>query len=505
MTTPWPDLLQTAVLGTEHAVWQPPAGDDALTRLLARLGDQPPEARLLNSAGVLHWHAQAGQLPLRGPVPGAPPPSDTRPPAGADAVRYLDIVLSGMHQKVLPDLLAALDAAGLRLPETHLPNLLDWGSRMNQHRAQLLPVLGARGRWLAAQHPAWGYAAAAAETWDGAWALWQAGNAGQRQGLLRQLRARHAVLARQLLESVWGGLPVTERMAALRLLEDGLDQPDEPFLEHVLDDRMLAVRRLAAELLTRLPQSRLRARLTAFGERLLTWRNGVLSVSFPLVMPAELGRDGVTLESKKQLVYLRSEQLRQIIGAVTLAQWTEGWGVSAETIIAALPSSRWPRTLATAFAQAALRQRNLEWAEALLDLPDPDPAITALIAVLPPDRADALLARRLAALPPNRPPDKDHPLVRFLAKWPHPWTRAMTHHWLALLAAFMHHDPQTVEPAVRGVARAFAFAGVPDAVDAAEALWNEHIEQVAWRNVLDDTLAVLRFRRDMLAAVGARG
>src|SRR5205823_6656492 len=95
----------------------------------------------------------------------APEPCELedRPRCGPRAAYYLSLMLGGQHREVLPELLEWIAAAGQRVPEDLLPDLLDLGRSARDLRAAILPVLGKRGPWLAGQNPDWSYAVGAEE------------------------------------------------------------------------------------------------------------------------------------------------------------------------------------------------------------------------------------------------------------------------------------------------------------------------------------------------------
>src|SRR5262249_42032067 len=157
---------------------------------------------------------------------------------------------------------------------------------------EILPVLGARGRWLAAQNPNWNYTAV-----DFDEALWGTGVRDQRLALLANLRRRDAARARDLLTATWEQESPKDRAHFLAALENGLSLEDEAFLESCLDDRRKEVRRAAADLLGRLPESALCQRMLERGRPLLTFKlnrlkRKVIEVTLPESCDKTMQRDG---------------------------------------------------------------------------------------------------------------------------------------------------------------------------------------------------------------------
>ena len=167
-----------------------------------------------------------------------------------------------------------------------LPNFLERGVKSPLLRPFILPVLGELGRWLAAQNPAWAYASLEVNDWHRLNMLWKSDIKIDRHALLRQLRHTNPEIGRQLLESTWKSESPSSRTSLIKLMEVGLTFSDEPFLESVLDDRHLPVRRKAAEFLACLPESRLCQRMKVNTKSVLRWQPDAahqIDVSFPII------------------------------------------------------------------------------------------------------------------------------------------------------------------------------------------------------------------------------
>ena len=148
------DLVMVATVGVARrplpigALGSPAAGyTDALAA-----GD-PAEA-LLDAAALLDAGRRAGVRPAHGVSGAAPAADEDTPELSARAGRVLRHVAS-FDTQTLADLLIAASAAGFRAPAPLLPMLLEIAVRSKAPRPAVAAVLGARGRWLAAQHPEW--------------------------------------------------------------------------------------------------------------------------------------------------------------------------------------------------------------------------------------------------------------------------------------------------------------------------------------------------------------
>src|SRR5215475_8381913 len=195
----WNEITNIALIGCERKPLSLNRREDKLGGLLAQLDQSDREGALLGAAAVVSLYGRAGSLPSKDarPSPEACEPDDAPRCGGRSAVR-LAMMLRGDYQRLAPEWLAKVAAAGKRAPEELLPPLLELGRMQDDLREAILPVLGARGRWLAAQNPDWDYAAGGLDE-----TLWEAGGRERRLSFLAEMRRRDAARARELLASSW--------------------------------------------------------------------------------------------------------------------------------------------------------------------------------------------------------------------------------------------------------------------------------------------------------------
>src|SRR5688572_30163695 len=247
----WQELVRTALIGLERQNTPLPlesAGPELKT-LLAQLEETRPEAALLQAAGLLAVWRRAGYGPgqVEGGL-GPPAPAERQPLCSPEAAAYLTRLLNGHFSELLPEWLEAVAAQGRRVPPEHLPDFLELGRQKLTLRKLITTVAGARGEWLAAQNPEWGYA-----TQPDPQQVWETGVASERLAVLRRLREEEPALALSLVAGNWASEPLENRAAFIQTLGIRLNPADETFLEAALDDRRKEVRKSAAELLSRLP------------------------------------------------------------------------------------------------------------------------------------------------------------------------------------------------------------------------------------------------------------
>ncbi|WP_433562789.1 DUF5691 domain-containing protein [Nocardia sp. CA-151230] len=372
--------------------------------------------------------------------------SAERSAAAADDERRLLPVAAGArlthlladNSPFLDEWFALAGPRDFRAPDGMVSGLLDRAKALASHREPLLRLAGARGRWLAAQHPGWkSLVRAAAEDES----VWSHGRAAERRSWLSQLRQRDAAAARTALAASWGTESGPGKAELLAVLADGLSLDDEALLETALDDRRAEVRRLAADLLGRLPDSAFARRMAgraaawlSFGSRPVRPQ---LVTTGPGVLDEAARRDGVG-DSFGYTAYradgapdLSTEWLHRVVAATPLRHWERLLGPAEETVRAPMAEGmRGP--MIAGWSDAALAQRNPEWARALFG------AVSGTDA----RDADTDKLRELFALQPEA--DQVRYLRGLDSSWlaeiesmlramPHPWPGPMAEHVLRLL------------------------------------------------------------------------
>ncbi len=326
------DLASTALVGTDR---RPYPGD------------------LLGSAAVEVVRRRAGWRPAR---PGEPARAadEEQDAVSRRAAERLVRILGGEHERVLPEWLAVAAGAGRRVPAYLLPELLHRGRRDDSIRADLGVLAGRRGRWLAERNPVWAYLLEepTGETWE-------LGRAADRRDHLRRLRAAEPGEARRLLESSWERETPEDRAVFVEVLAEGLSMDDEPFLESALDDRRREVRQWAANLLTRLPASRLSRRMAERARTCLTVGPATITVEAPSSCDKAMERDGIRPKTPRG-VGERAWWLQQVIARAPLQMWGVPPGEMLRKKIL-----DWDSEVKTAWVRAAVLQREPEWARAM--------------------------------------------------------------------------------------------------------------------------------------------
>ncbi|GAB2778173.1 DUF5691 domain-containing protein [Streptomyces chlorus] len=381
----WEDLVTTALLGTDRRT---PAGSAS--------GANAPAA-LLDAAAVATVRRRAGLRPARAAERPRPAPEDPRPQLPPAAARRLTMLLTdrsgasgGGRRGAAPDLLellpqwlAAANAHGFAAPPPALPALLDAARGRTDLRPAALRLAGPRGLWLARLNPDWRFALRSAPgggtslpgpgKTERVLRLWQEGLFAERVAVLSSLRSREPAAARELLATTWATERAEDRLMFLDSLRTRLGPADEPFLEQSLADRSRNVRATAAELLSALPGSALAQRMAVRAGACVAvdhMRDApMLTVEAPHECDAGMERDGVVAKAPAGRGE-RSWWLGQLVEAAPLGTWSRRLGGRTPQQIVALPvGDDWQSELHAAWCRAAVRQRDAEWAQALLGEP----------------------------------------------------------------------------------------------------------------------------------------
>ncbi|HWD78423.1 MAG TPA: DUF5691 domain-containing protein [Kribbella sp.] len=367
----WDGLVSSMLLGTDR---RPADFDELPDDIRARLGD----GGLLDAAALATLYKRAGRKPLRDLKPLEPAAGEDRPLPRSGAVRRLAAMLGGFQTAALGEWLRAADGYGWGVPPEHLPALADYARNRPEYRPLVIAAAGRRARWLAELNPEWRFLYAAdAESNDPE--LWTHGNAVQRRTWLRALRRQDPAAAREELAEVWPNEAALTRTEFLGLFAEGLSLADEEFLEAALDDRSREVRRVAARLLARLPGSQYGVRMTARLTAHLMPTQGVLAVDLPRTLTQSMERDGIDSQNPEG-IGKRAWWFHQIVANTPLEAMDVTW---LHTPVEGCA----PEVLQSAWTEAAIRERSVEWARELLsanaDTGSRNPA--ELLRLLPPE------------------------------------------------------------------------------------------------------------------------
>lgn len=343
----WDELVAAALIGTDRRpveVSVPPGSPEEIEGVLEQ---RPPEDQLLASAAAWTVARRAGaRAGERADV--EPAAIDERPLCSDAAGARLRALIAELEYPFLvPEWLGRAAALGLRPPPEVIPDLLEFGVGRRALQGVIADAAGPLGRWLAEREPRWAYVGGAVEDAE---AVWRDGSRAERRALFERLRASDPAQARELLSMTLKEEPWEDREAFVAALADGLSDADEPLLETVLDDSRRPVRAAAAELLARLPRSAYAQRVAERVAPLLTVQDGRIVVELPGPPDEAAKRDGFESGGR------RAERLAEMLAIAPLG----------DPALATLPvADDLGPILHAGWAQAAIRQRDAEWARAL--------------------------------------------------------------------------------------------------------------------------------------------
>lgn len=392
----WDDLVAAAVLGTARRRPEPTVPAALGAPLGAAVATADPEAGLLAAAAATALYRTAGRAwDVAGDPAPSPAPAEDRGLVGPAAAARLAGLLAVRDRDLLPQWLAAAAAAERIVAPVLLPALLDLATSWTDLRPAVRAVGGRRGGWLAAQRAGWAWAFPAEDP-----AAWTHADRTVRRRHLKARRAGDPAAGRALLAGSWAREDAEARATLLPGLAVGLGPDDEPFLESALDDRRKPVRAAAAELLAGLPGSALAGRVAARLAPLVRAAPGDgIAVDLPAGCPPEWERDGIDPRPPRG-TGVRSWWLTQLVGAAPLDWWEQHLGRTpatlagpatspAGTAAAAATATRGgpaaaaptvPAPVRAGWERAAVRQRDVVWADALVPgAEDPAPLLAVLL------------------------------------------------------------------------------------------------------------------------------
>ena len=371
----WEEIVATALIGTGRQPVRIPTDGSPGDALLSQIDWAESEGALLRAASILAPCRRAGAA-----IPSAPrdhyPPAepDALRPTGERAERHLAEILAADDELLLEEWLRLAGQNSRKIPPVLLPGVLDQGTRRESLRGMVREVADSRGRWLAAQNPKWSYSSFLTPELGNLQSVeerWQTGTRKERGEMLSVLRETQPALARDLLEGTWGQETPQDRAALLMPFSVGLSMEDEPFLEKVLDDTRMVVRRAAAQLLGQLPESRYVQRMANRVFPLVTLSGGLLKgerieLALPEACDAGMQRDAIEAKPVKKDTGERAFWLRQMIGMIPPSLWTRRLNRPPDELLKAAVRGEWGGLLEEAWRNGARRCADPEWNEAIL-------------------------------------------------------------------------------------------------------------------------------------------
>jgi hypothetical protein len=347
-------LLRQLLLGSLRSPAVAPAAAEDITDSDLYLWQQAATEDMLRRA-ARPWPQFTGELP-------EPAPTAVEQPCSWRSVMHLDAMLKGHHAPALPEFIRLLRQRQRQLPPAALPQLLE-EARTNVDQWQLLePALGARGRWLAHQHPDW---KELLRTIDGSsWSEEAEDKEKWRQ--LQAFRQQAPDTARDQLAAHWESQPVKTQARLLTALETRLSLTDEDFLYPLLAAGRKEIREAAAQLLAQLPESQYVQELQTEAATILRYQDSTWLLELPRLLPAHVKQQGISPKGRPRSPGLVRDWFTQLLARIPLRFWSDHSGQAPPRILRGWLTLPDGLALLQAAAKSLLCHPDEDWTRSLI-------------------------------------------------------------------------------------------------------------------------------------------
>ncbi|MEM9923758.1 MAG: DUF5691 domain-containing protein [Cyanobacteria bacterium P01_D01_bin.50] len=499
----WQDLVKTAVVGTQRKDLKILEQDNQLGEVLSCLGSNDKEGSLLRAAVVISLYQKAGKLTtIDNQTNLETCKLDDLPYCNQKSEKHLEIILNGEYSEILPEWLRITAEVGKVVSPRYLPDLLALGKRQHNLRKDILPVLGNRGIWLAAQNPEWNYFIT-----DNREKIWKNGSLEERKTILEQLRQSEPEKGRRQLQNIWRKERAQERASLLSILKFGLSIDDELFLEDTLEDRSKQVRDVAARLLAQIPESKLVQRMIERVLPLLNLDKNAIEVILPKKCTLEMTQDGIDESIYIPSLGEKASLLLQMLASVPPSLWSDRWSKTPGELIKLVKNSKWERLFLEAWVTATIKSQDVAWAEALLEvstrlykkLSNVDELVQKLFEVLPYPQIQTLILDVLEQFP-DMPFNSGNPAFPLLIHTPHIWNEKISQAVISSIKSYVESNHQvnnwTFGSALAKFSLQIAPSIYPHAADILTFEISDNIHESVV-SAIDKFLITLQFRFEM--------
>ncbi|WP_414619662.1 DUF5691 domain-containing protein [Calothrix sp. CCY 0018] len=503
----WQYLVKTAVVGTRRQQLKIVKQDNQLGEVLNCLDINDKEGSLLKAAGVISLYQKAGQLTAIDSKNLETCELDDLPYCSQISEQHLGMMFNSEYSAFLPEWLKLLAENRKVVSPKYLPELLALGKRNNHLRKDILPVLGKRGIWLAAQNPEWNYVSGEDED-----KIWKNGSLEVRKNLLKELRQFEPEKGRIQLQNIWSKERAQERAILLEALEVGLSIDDEPFLEDALQDKSKLVRDVAARLLAQIPESKLVQRMVERVRPLLSLDSKGIEVILPNKCSLEMIQDGIDESKYIPSLGEKASLLLQMLGCIPPSIWSYDWKKTPGELIKIIKDSKWEKLFLEAWATATVRSKDIVWAEALLKssvrlyqkLNHIDNSIVNFLKILPKSQVETLTLDVLQQSSNTPPFNSASPAFPLLIHTPYTWNEEISQAVITRIKSSIENNNQVNNWQFGSALGRFAVKIAPSIYhQAAESLTFEESENIhkSVIEAIDKFLTQLQFRFEMRQAI----
>jgi hypothetical protein len=487
-------LVSSAAVGTDIRDFHLDAGTP-LGDLVSHIDELQAPTRVLATIGAIVLQEKIAWVPRLDHRPFLEPcPIDNRPILGRRAMRYLTLMINGLHTPALSEWVAEVTRRNLRAPEEMLTMLLDTGKSRKDLRDLILPLLGERGRWLASQvtNRGWNWCIP-----DDAENIWTHGSPDQRLALFRLLRKQAPDRARELLEQTWAQEKHDFRIDILALFQTGLNMRDEPFLESLLDNCEGFQNEVLARL-AELPESRLSQRMIARVLPHITCTADGIQITLHEPYDDSLARDGIGAKDNPE------RRMQIMLRYVSPQVWSAHLGLTYPELIAAAEKCAYP--LFPIWMTAIRRARDATFAELLLPvvLNQPDMPVqdcTWMVRILSSEEKQHLARQWVAGHRDWFKPG--YPAAVFLRELAEPWSVELTRdviHGIRDSLATSHHA--ITSPAGRELLLdIMPYIATECRDELVQTLESMMVDVKEWREICEEIYIFFDFRINMISAI----
>jgi len=347
---------------------------EELEEFLAPDPEESHEHRALQLVAVLTAYEQAGLKPTETEgLAGSQSEEDELPACSGIAAEVLNRIISTENDSLLKEWVALATNKKRRVPHRCLVGLLTGAKKLDDLRPQVFEVIDNRGRWLAKLNSDWNYVFRGMPSDVDALdeSIWLEGSFEERLQYLRTLRRADSGRVLHLLKDGLAGENAKTRTAFIRVLDEGLSKDDHDFLESMLDDRSIELRRTVARMLCKIPGSdlskrmaeRLRPLVKVVSKRLLGRKT--LRIEPPEELDDAMKRDGLS-EKTSSGMGRRAWLLFQICAHTPLAWWEKNFPFLVSDWMDRAMKNDWKISLFSGWITAAIEEENQAWLLELL-------------------------------------------------------------------------------------------------------------------------------------------
>ncbi len=326
--------------------------------------------------------------------------------------------------------------------------------------------------------------------------------------MLRYWRKTEPQQALAMLQSTLKLENINDKLDFLKILAINISKADEAFLEQALDARRKEERKLAAKLLTKIPDSQLLQRMfSRISSMMRTDKRNHLLIELPNEIDDETLRDGIDIRTQWIRGGVKASRLGQMLATIPPSMMETHYGKSPERILELYWKSDWKELLFQATLEATAIHNSDEWADAIFtfwlskvknqdlnDFININPLLENIsenlfnkIAIMGLSSAQGLL-------------EENHPIVHLLKLSPHRWQPELTtifiknlQNWMLMAQTYWagwHY---------KGILKKAAYLSDPSTHLELEHGWpKEQRIWGTWEKEVDEFLSVLRFRKVVL-------